>query len=38
MLREYYEARGLSEDGRPLQAVLEQAGLAEVGAALHRGT
>lgn len=35
MLREYYEIRGLDEDGRPVAAVLEQAGLAEVGAALH---
>jgi aldehyde:ferredoxin oxidoreductase len=36
LLREYYEERGLDESGRPLQAVLEQAGLAEVGEALHR--
>jgi len=33
--REYYEERGLDEVGRPLQAILEQAGLAEVGVALH---
>ncbi len=36
LLREYYEERGLDERGRPLRAVLEQAGLAEVGVALHR--
>jgi aldehyde:ferredoxin oxidoreductase len=38
MLREYYAVRGLDEAGRPLLAVLQQAGLAEVGAALHRET
>lgn len=36
LLREYYEERGLDEVGRPLASVLERAGLAEVGAALHR--
>ncbi len=36
LLREDYEERGLDEHGRPLRAVLEQAGLAEVGVALHR--
>ena len=35
LLREYYEIRGLDEEGRPVAAVLEAAGLAEVGAALH---
>ena len=38
MLREYYEVRGLDEAGRPLRAVLEQAGLAEVGQVLHHRT
>jgi len=38
LLGEYYEVRGLDEAGRPLRAVLEAAGLAEVGAALHPGT
>ncbi|MBK6406132.1 MAG: aldehyde ferredoxin oxidoreductase [Holophagales bacterium] len=38
LLREYYEERGLDESGRPLRAVLEQAGLAEVGVALHQET
>ena len=37
MLREYYEVRGLDEAGRPLSAVLEQAGLAEVDQVLHHG-
>jgi aldehyde:ferredoxin oxidoreductase len=37
LLGEYYEVRGLDETGRPLRAVLEGAGLAEVGAVLHPG-
>lgn len=36
MLGEYYEERGLDDSGRPLDAILQRAGLAEVGAALHR--
>jgi len=30
LLKEFYEMRGLGEDGRPSRAVLEQYGLAEV--------
>lgn len=37
MLRDYYEARGLDEAGRPLAEVLERAGLAEAAEALSRG-
>ncbi len=37
LLGEYYEVRGLDETGRPLRAVLDAAGLAEVGAVLHPG-
>jgi aldehyde:ferredoxin oxidoreductase len=37
LLGEYYEVRGLDEAGRPRRAVLEAAGLAEVGAVLHPG-
>lgn len=37
LLREYYEVRGLDEAGRPRRAVLDGAGLAEVGAVLHPG-
>ena len=37
MLREYYERRGLDEDGKPRREVLEKAGLSAIARKLHGG-